>query len=278
MGINILGKKLIGNETIFMGKTMGDIYDEIVAVRNQGQDAALVSVISASGSTPRKTDAKMLVKSDGSILGTIGGGNLELLVTKEALKTIQTGKPKRISYNLAAGGDASMICGGETEILIEPILTFPSLYICGGGHIGLALAKMGKLLNYRVTVIDDRPEYANPARFPEAEQCIVHEYADVFTGLQVDRSSLIAIVTHGHKGDEAALISALNTPALYIGMIGSKKKVASTFAHLREKGISPQQLSRVHAPIGIEIYGQTPEEIAVSIIAEIIAVRRAPVK
>ena len=255
---------------------MNDIYEAIVSIKREGRDAALVTIIGTGGSTPRKTDAKMLVKPDGKICGTIGGGNLEFLVMKDALKSIQTGKAKRVSYNLDKGGNAGMICGGETEILIEPIISPPTLYICGGGHIGLALAKIARLLDYRIIVIDDRPEYVTPDRFPEAERCVLHSYNDVFDVIEVNKSGLIVIVTHGHKGDEAALASALKTPAFYIGMIGSKKKVASTFNHLREQGITDAQLSRVHAPIGLEIFGQSPEEIAISIAAEIIAARRAP--
>jgi len=255
---------------------MVDIYQEIVALKDRGEDAALVTVVSAGGSTPREAGAKMLVKTDGSIVGTIGGGNLELVAIKEALKAIRTGKSNRLDYGLQPGEELGMICGGDVEIFIEPLLAEPTLYICGGGHIGLALAKMGRLLGFKITVIDDRPEYANTGRFPEAEQTRVSDYDKAFSGLNIDRSGYIIIVTHGHKGDTAALASALGTQARYIGMIGSKKKVASCYEQLREKGFAREQLDKVHAPIGLEIYSQTPEEIAVSIMAEIIAVRRGP--
>jgi xanthine dehydrogenase accessory factor len=218
----------------------------------------------------------MLVKADGSILGTIGGGNLEFLAIKEALRAIQTGKSKHMDYSLKPGGDTGMICGGGAKVFIEPILSLPSLYICGGGHIGLVLAKIGKLLGFRVIVIDDRPEYANAERFPDADQTIVSEYKDVFANVNVGRSGYIVIVTHGHKGDEVVLAGALGTSARYTGMIGSKKKVEATYARLRKKGFSQEQLSGVHSPIGLKIYAQTPEEIAISIMSEIIAVRRTP--
>jgi xanthine dehydrogenase accessory factor len=257
---------------------MADIYQEIVEVKNKGDAAALVTVISTEGSTPRETGAKMLVKADGSVVGTIGGGNLEFLAIKEALKAIQTGKSKRLDYNLQPGGDTGMICGGDAEVFIEPILSAPSLYICGGGHIGLVLAKIGKLLGFRVIVIDDRPEYANAERFPDADQTVVSEYKDTFTNVNVDRSSYIVIATHGHKGDETALAGALGTPARYIGMIGSRKKVEAVYVRLCKKGFSREQLGGIHSPIGLDIYAQTPEEIAVSIIAEIIAARRTPPK
>jgi len=257
---------------------MADIYKEIIEVKNRGEDAALVTIISTAGSTPREVGAKMLVKADGTIVGTIGGGNLEFLATDEALKAIQNGKAKRLDYSLQPGGDTGMICGGDAEIFIEPILSLPSLFIFGGGHIGLVLTKMGKLCGFRVIVIDDRPEYANAKRFPEADQTVVSAYKDAFAGVEVDRSGYIVIVTHGHKGDETVLKAALATPARYIGMIGSRKKVAATYDRLVEKGVPREELDRVHSPVGLDIFAQTPEEIAVSIMAQMVAVRRGPPK
>ena len=255
---------------------MTDIYREIIEVRSKGEDAALVTIVSAGGSTPREEGTKMLVKTDGSIVGTIGGGNLEDIATKEALKVIQSGKPKRLHYGLQVGGETGMICGGDVEIFIEPILSIPTIYIFGGGHIGLTLAKIGKLLGFGIVVIDDRAEFANAERFPEAEETIVDDFGKVFSKLKIDQSGYIVIVTHGHKGDEVSLEGALGTKARYIGMIGSKSKNQTIFSHLLAKGIPQEQLDRVHAPIGLEIYSQTPEEIAVSIMAEIIKVRRSP--
>ncbi len=255
---------------------MTDIYQEIIEIKNNGIDAALVTIISSEGSTPRETGAKMLVKNDGSIIGSIGGGSLEWSAKNEALRVIRTGKSKRMNYSLQPGEDADMICGGDVEIFIEPIMCPPSLYICGGGHIGLALTKIGRLCGFRVIVIDDRPEYASKERFPEADRTVVSAYEDLFRVVKVDQSGYIVIVTHGHKGDEVALAGALRTPARYIGMIGSRKKIASVYDRLVEKGISREALNRVHSPIGLNIYAQTPEEIAVSIMAEIIAIRREP--
>jgi xanthine dehydrogenase accessory factor len=255
---------------------MVDIYQEIIEMKARGEDAALVTVVSAGGSTPREAGAKMLVKTDGSIVGTIGGGNLELTAAKAALKAIRTGKAEHLKFGLQPGEELGMICGGDVEVFIEPLLSEPNLFICGGGHIGLALDKIGRLLGYKITVIDDRPEYVSAERFPEAQRIIIENYRDSFAKLNVNRSGYIVIVTHGHKGDEDALAGALSTRARYVGMIGSKKKNESVFSHLREKGFTKEQLSKVHAPIGIEIHGQTPEEIAISIIAEIISVRKGP--
>jgi len=256
---------------------MDDIYQEIVRVKAEGEEAALVTVVRASGSTPREEGAKMLVKPDGSILGTIGGGSLEAQIIKEAVKVIRQGKPKSLHRSLTASeaDEEGMVCGGDLEVFIEPILTPPALYIFGGGHIALALAKMGKLCGFNITVVDDRAEFASAGRFPEAEVIFAGEFAGSFGRVKIDKSSYIVIVTHGHKYDEVVLEWALATPARYIGMIGSKTKNETIYSHLRARGISQEQLDRVHAPIGLAIEAQTPEEIAVSIMAELIKVRRS---
>jgi xanthine dehydrogenase accessory factor len=256
---------------------MDDIYQEIVRVKTEGEEAALVTVVSASGSTPREEGAKMLVRTDGSIIGTIGGGSLEAQIIKEAVKVIRQGKPKRLHRSLTAkeAGEEGMICGGDLEVFIEPILTPSTLYIFGGGHIALALTKMGKLCGFNITVIDDRAEFASAERFPEADAILAGDFTKSFPKIKIDNSSYIVIVTHGHRHDEVVLEWAVTTLAKYIGMIGSKTKNETIYTHLRAKGISQEQLDRVHAPIGLEIGAQTPEEIAVSILAELIKVRRS---
>jgi xanthine dehydrogenase accessory factor len=254
---------------------MDDVYQEIVRVKAEGEEAALVTVVRASGSTPREEGAKMLVRPDGSIMGTIGGGSLEAQIIKEAVKVIRQGKPKSIHRSLdAEKAEDGMICGGDLEVFIEPILTPPALYIFGGGHIALALTKMGKLCGFDITVVDDRAEFASSGRFPGAEVIFAEEFAGSFDRVKIDKSSYIVIVTHGHKYDEVVLEWALTTPAKYIGMIGSKTKNETIYSHLRSRGVSQKNLDRVHAPIGLAIEAQTPEEIAVSILAEIIEVRR----
>jgi xanthine dehydrogenase accessory factor len=256
---------------------MADIYQEIVRIKEESGEAALVTIVSATGSTPREEGAKMLVKPDGTIVGTIGGGSLEAQVIEEAVKVIKLGKPKRIHMSLTAreAEEAGMICGGELEVFIEPILTAPNLYIFGGGHISLPLAQIGKLIGFRITVIDDRAEFASAERFPEAETVLAEDFAKAFPELKIDRLSYIVIVTRGHQHDELVLGWAVGTPAKYIGMIGSKTKVKTIYSHLLAKGVSKEKLNSVHSPIGLEIEAQTPEEIAVSILAEIIKVRRS---
>jgi len=255
---------------------MNDIYQEIVRVKTEGEEVALVTVVSATGSTPREEGAKMLVRPDGSIIGTIGGGSLEAQVIEEAVRVIKQAKPKRLHMSLTAkeAGEVGMMCGGDLEVFIEPILNPPALYIFGGGHIALALTKMGKLCGFNITVIDDRAEFAHAERFPEAEIILAEDFTKSFPQVKIDKSSYIVIVTHGHRHDEVVLEWVVGTPARYIGMIGSKTKNETIYSHLLAKGITREQLDRVHAPIGLEIGAQTPEEIAVSILAELIKIRR----
>jgi xanthine dehydrogenase accessory factor len=168
-----------------------------------------------------------------------------------------------------------MICGGDTEVFIEPITAAPSLFVFGGGHIAVPLVKMAAIVGFKSTVIDERPDFASAERFPDAVEVVVSDIPPAYERLNIDKGSYIVIVTHGHKGDEVALEGALKTPAKYIGMIGSKDKNKAVFTHLLAKGFTQDDLGRVHAPIGIRIKAQTPEEIAVSILAEMIAVKRS---
>ncbi len=256
---------------------MDDIYQEIVRIKEKGEEAALVTIVSATGSTPREEGTKMLVRPDGTIAGTIGGGSLEAQVIAEAIGVIKQGKPKRLHMSLTAkeAEEAGMICGGDLEVFIEPILTAPTMYIFGGGHISLPLAQMGKLLGFKIAVIDDRAEFANDERFPEAEMVLAGDFSKAFPKLKIDKTSYIVIVTRGHQNDELVLEWAVGTPAKYIGMIGSQTKVKTVFSHLLAKGVTKERLDSVHSPIGLAIEAQTPEEIAVSILAEIIKVRRS---
>ena len=257
---------------------MTDIYQEIVRIKTEGEEAALVTIVSATGSTPSGEGAKMLVKSDGSILGTVGGGSLEEQVIKQAIEVIKQGKPGRlrVSLNAKEVEEEGMLCGGELEVFIEPILTPPTLYLFGGGHISLSLAKLGKLLGFKIGVIDDRAEFANPDRFPEAEIIMAGDFTKSLPKLKIDKSSYIVIVTRNHQFDDVVLEWAVGTPAKYIGMMGSRNKNETIFSHLTAKGISKELLDRTHAPIGLEIHAQTPEEIAISIMAEIVKAHRSP--
>ena len=256
---------------------MPDIYQEIAEITAKGEEAALVTIVSATGSTPREVGTKMLVRADGSLIGSIGGGSVEAQVCRQAMEAMKSGKPQRLHISLTAqeGEEPGMICGGDMEVFIEPILSSPTLYIFGGGHVSQPVAKIGKLLGFKIAVIDDRAEFANPQRFPEAELILAEDFNQAFSKLKLDKSSYVVIVTRDHQNDELVLELALGTQTRYIGMIGSKTKNKAIFSHLLAKGISQERLDKVHAPIGLEIHAQTPEEIAVSILAEIIKVRRS---
>lgn len=255
---------------------MVDIYEEILRMKNAGQVGALATIVSAQGSTPREVGAKMLIRSDGSILGTIGGGALENAVRQEAQKAIQEEKPRTLHYDLTGKEAAGlgMICGGKVDVYIEPIVPKPEVFIFGAGHISLHLAKLSATVGFQVTVIDDRTEFANKDRFPDAQAVIAEAFPLAQSRLQPNRSSYIVIVTRGHQFDQEVLEWALGTEAKYIGMIGSRRKIQTVFENLQKKGVSPKKLEHVHAPIGLDIGALTPEEIAVSIVAEMIQVRR----
>jgi len=254
---------------------MADIYEEILKLKANGECAALATLIFTSGSTPREQGAKMLIRQDGSIIGTIGGSILEGQVREEAKHIIQEGKPKILDFDLTGRDEKGMICGGVAKVYIEPIIPTSTLYIFGGGHISFSLSKICKILGFQVVVIDDRNEYASPERFPEADKTIADDYSRVFSQIAVNKFSYIVIVTRGHTYDQAVLEWAIATGAKYVGMIGSRNKIRKVYDNLIAKGVEEEKLNRVHAPIGMDIKAETPEEIAVSIVAEIIQVRHS---
>ena len=217
----------------------------------------------------------MLIKQDGSIIGSVGGSILEEEVRKVAKTVIQEETPRIFHFDCSEKEEKGMICGGDAQVYIEPIIPMPTLYIFGGGHIALPLARLGKMLSFRVVVLDDREEYANPERFSEADKTIAGDFTKTLSQLSVDNFSYLVIVTRGHSFDQTVLAWAAPTSAHYIGMIGSAKKIKTIFDNLRSQGISDSELKRVHAPIGLSINAETPEEIAISIMAEIISVHRS---
>ncbi|HOO40586.1 MAG TPA: XdhC/CoxI family protein [Syntrophales bacterium] len=255
---------------------MGDIYEEILKVKNKGECAALATLISTDGSTPREQGAKMLIRRDGGIEGTIGGGLMEKMVREEAEKVIENGIPKMVHFDLTGKEEGGMVCGGVATVYIEAIVPKSAVYILGAGHIGFYVARIAKMADFRVVVCDNRPEYANRERFPEADEIFAEEYDGLFKKLAVNPSSFIVIVTHGHTHDQMALEWAVKTNARYIGMIGSRKKIRQVFDNLVSKGFPRDDIEkRVHSPIGLDIKAEIPGEIAVSIMAEIIGVRHS---
>ena len=255
---------------------MSDVFEEIVKIKNEGRKAALATIIATKGSTPREMGAKMLIREDGSISGTIGGGCLEAEVWQQAVEVMKTERPRSVHMDLSGreAEESGMICGGVMDLYIEPVIPSPVVYFFGGGHISLFVSKLSVMVGFKVVIIDDRQQFANKERFPEAEQVIAEEFPFVFEKLPVNRASYLVIVTRGHAYDQEVLQWALTTEAKYIGMIGSRKKIQTIYANLKEKGVGAERLKRVHTPIGLPIGALTPEEIAVSIIAEMIHVRR----
>jgi xanthine dehydrogenase accessory factor len=254
---------------------MLEIYKEIVNIINRGSRAALATIIDTKGSVPRQAGAKMLIKEDGSSIGTIGGGSLELKTVNAAFEVIKEGRTVLLHFDMSGSGQkAEMICGGNLDVLIEPIVSGETLFLFGAGHISEITAKIAKMLGFRIMVVDPRPDYNNKDRFPDADANIVCGYEEAFPKLTIKSDDYIVIFTTGHLYDETCLNLAVRTKAGYIGMIGSRKKVAEIKERLLKKGAPRKKLTEVFSPIGLEIYAQTPAEIAVSILAEIISFRR----
>ena len=254
-----------------------DIYEEITRLRRAGIKAALATIVNVRGSIPSYESAKLLVREDGSIMGTVGGGCVEGEVWTAAREVIEEEKPRQLTFNLNndPSYDTGLLCGGTLDIFVEPILPTPYLYIFGAGHVSMALSKVATLAGFSTIIVDDRDTYANRERFPEAAEVFADEYDKVFERLLPNSSSFLIAVTRGHRDDMRVLRWGVGTAARYVGMIGSKRKVLEIINYLKEnESIAPAQLARVHAPIGLEIGAVSPEEIAVSIVAEMVAVRR----
>jgi xanthine dehydrogenase accessory factor len=253
-----------------------DIYEEIVKLRQEGRRGAVATIVNVRGSIPSFETAKMLVRDDGSITGTIGGGCVEAEVWQAAREVMESEKPRSLTFNLNQDPkyDTGLVCGGTLDIFIEPVLPPASLYIFGAGHVSVNLYKVARGAGFDVSVIDDRETYASRERFPEAKEVIAEDFEQAMARLTPNESSYIVIVTRGHRDDMRVLRWAVQTRAQYIGMIGSKRKTITIFRELTKEGLPAQLFDRVHAPVGLDIGAITPEEIAVAITAELIAVRR----
>ena len=340
---------------------MDDVFKEVMNVLTRGERAALSTIVSSKGSLPMSKKAKMLVKQDGKILGTVGGGCLEADVWVEAKRVMEEEKPSLQTFILTEkhAGESGLNCGGNVEIFTEPILPGwsnevfesivklraedkqvvlatlvsggraqkmlvdrdgvvigslgdpsldnliiqeveeiiqedllrvftidrerifveailpePTLFLFGGGHVSKTIARIARMVGFRLIVIDDRPAFANFERFPEADEVIVDDFRTIVGKLPIDESSYLVSVTRGHQYDEPVIEQAVWTKAKYIGMIGSRRKIVLMWKRLEERGIPRRLLDAVHAPIGLDINADTPEEIAVSVVAELIKVRR----
>jgi xanthine dehydrogenase accessory factor len=253
-----------------------DLYEEIVKLRQEGRRGAVATIVNVRGSVPSFETAKMLVRDDGSILGTIGGGCVEADVWQSAREVMESEKPRTLTFNLNQNPkyDTGLVCGGTLDVFIEPVLPPALLYVFGAGHVSVNLYKVAKSAGFDVSVIDDRETYANRERFPEAKEVIAEDFDKAMADLTPSESSYIVIVTRGHRDDLRVLRWAVQTRAKYIGMIGSKRKTIAIFRELTAEGLAEQLFERVHAPVGLDIGAITPEEIAVAITAELISVRR----
>src|SRR5258708_4557029 len=212
------------------------------------------------------------------MLGTVGGGCVEAEVWTAAREVIETDKPRHLNFSLGqdAAYDNGLICGGQLNIFVEPVTPQPRAFIFGGGHVSKSISKVANLAGFATVIVDDREAFANKERFPEADEVYAEEYESVFPKLTVTSTSYIIIVTRGHRDDMRVLRWAVETPAKYISMIGSKRKTISVVKELEKEGLPREAFEKIFAPMGLEIGAETPEEIAISVVAEMIAIRRSP--
>ena len=253
-----------------------DIYEQIVELRRTGRRGAVATIVNVRGSIPSFKTAKMLVRDDGSIVGTIGGGCVEADVWQAAREVMESEKPRTLKFDLNQDPkyDTGLVCGGTLEVFVEPILPPALLYIFGAGHVAFHLCQTAANAGFDLTVTDDRSSYATKERFPAAREVFALDFDEALKTLDPNEASYIVIVTRGHRDDMRILRWAVQTQARYVGMIGSKRKVIEIFKTLQKEGVRADLFDRVHAPVGLDIGAVTPEEIAVAITAELIAVRR----
>lgn len=252
------------------------VYEALLAAQTDGEAVALATIIGAQGSVPRHEGSKLLVRADRSFVGTVGGGKLEALVIDEALAALAEGKTRTAVYSLndIAAGDPG-VCGGTVQIFIEPVGLLPTLLVIGGGHVGKALAELGKWAGWRVILSDDRPDYCSPEYVAGLDGYVVCKPGEISDHVPITSSTYIAAVTRGLPVDIHLIPALLKTDARYIGIIGSRRRWALTEKALHDDyGFTAEDLTRIHAPIGLELQAETPKEIAISILAEIVMVRR----
>ncbi len=252
-----------------------EVFAAVAEALERGEAAALVTIVSARGSTPQRVGAKMLVFGDGRIVGTIGGGCYENDAFWKAREAIESRRPQLVHYELDDdfAQETGLICGGQMDVYIEPIEPSPELYIVGAGHVGFHLARVAQEVGFRVHVVDDREKFANAERFPDAVEVIVEDIPAWIARTRLPAHAYAVIVTRGHTNDLEALRALAPRELRYLGLIGSRAKVARIYDQLVADQTPPEQLKRVHAPIGLDIGAVTPQEIAVSILAELIAVK-----
>jgi xanthine dehydrogenase accessory factor len=251
------------------------LFEELAEIERTGQAAALATVVRARGAVPRHAGSKMLVHADGRLLGTVGGGEMEERVRRAALQSLADGTPQLLHYAFQdpAQGDPG-VCGGEVDVFVEPVGRRPTIIVVGGGHVGQAVLHLARWLGFRTVVCDDRPEFASAEAATEADQAVACPMGELADRLGITPDTYLVLTTRGVPLDVEALPALLASPAAYIGVIGSRKRWETTAQELRARGVSPEALARVTSPMGLELKAETPEEIAVSILAQIIQRRR----
>jgi xanthine dehydrogenase accessory factor len=257
-----------------------EVFAAVADALERGEAAALVTIVSAVGSTPQRVGAKMLVFADGHIVGTIGGGCYENDAFWKAREAITSRRPQLVHYELSDdfAQETGLICGGQMDVYIEPIEPSPELYVVGAGHVGFHLARLAHDVGFRVHIVDDREKFANRERFPFAVEVLAEDIPAWVARTSLPVYAYVVIVTRGHTNDLEALRALAPRDLRYLGLIGSRAKVARITEALIADAIPAEVLQRVHAPIGLDIGAVTPQEIAVSILAELIAVKHGKVK
>ncbi|MGH4138999.1 XdhC family protein [Clostridium sp.] len=250
-------------------RILKDIYESLA----KGHKVALVTITDIKGSTPRKKGSIMAVWEDGSIKGSIGGGNIEYAVIEKTIECIKKDTDKEFEFQLTDEGELHMQCGGDATLFVKVFKPRPKLLIIGAGHIGVEIFKLARILDFYTVIFDDREEFANEKHFEGADEIIVGDIGEKVSQYPIDKSTYIIIVTRGHKCDADALKVTAQSNASYIGMIGSRKKTEFVMKNLLSEGIARESLERVYAPIGINISSEEPNEIAFGIMCEILLVK-----
>jgi len=252
-----------------------EVFHAVGEALRRGESAALVTIIRTEGSTPQRVGAKMVVFADGRTVGTIGGGCYENDAFWKAREALRTGRSEVVRYELSddVAEESGLICGGQMEVYVEPIEAAPHLYLIGGGHVAHHLARAAAAVGFHIHVLDDREKFANRERFPDAAEIAVDSIPAWLERAELTANAYVVILTRGHRYDLDALRALAPRPVRYLGLIGSRAKVARLYGALREEGVDPERLAHVHAPVGLAIGAVTPQEIAISILAELIAVK-----
>ena len=252
-----------------------EVFAALAEALEQGEETALVTIVASNGSTPQRVGAKMLVYADGRTVGTIGGGCYENDAFGRAREAIASKRPVTVKYDLNDdfAQESGLVCGGQMEVFIEPVEASPEVFIFGAGHVGYCAAKLAHEVGFRVHVVDDREKFANTERFGPGIDVVVDDIPAWLAARRLPATAYAVIVTRGHRHDLDALRALTASPLRYLGLIGSKAKLRRIFDALQEEGLPADRLANVHAPIGLDIGAITPQEIGVSIVAELIAVK-----